>query len=65
MPGNSDGVGAASGFSVEEDEEGRFRWTAYGRAGTRSGTAESRADAEAAASAAELELTDASQAPPR
>jgi hypothetical protein len=56
---------AASGFSVEDDEEGCFRWTACGPAGTHSGTAESRADAEAAASAAELELNDPSQAPPR
>jgi hypothetical protein len=63
MPAESDDLGSASGFSVEEDEDGTFRWTAYGSAGTRSGTAGSRADAQAAASAAEVELNDPSQAP--
>ena len=61
----SDDFGRASGYSVEEDEEGSFRWTAFGPAGTRQGRAQSRAEAEAAAEAAELELNDPSQAPPR
>jgi hypothetical protein len=63
MPAESDDLGSASGFSVEEDEVGAFRWTAYGPAGTRSGTAESRADAEAAAGAAERDLNDPSRMP--
>jgi hypothetical protein len=62
---DSDDFGRASGYSVEEDEEGRFRWTAFGPAGTRQGSAQSRAEAEAAAEVAELELNDPSQAPPR
>jgi hypothetical protein len=65
MPAESDDLGAALGFSIEEDDDGRFRWTAYGPAGRRNGTAASRADAEAAASAAALELNDPSQAPQR
>jgi len=62
---HEDDLGAVSGFTVEENEDGRFRWTAFGPAGTREGTAESRADAEAAAQVAETELNDPSQAPPR
>jgi hypothetical protein len=65
VPANPNDLGAASGFNVEEYEDGSFRWTAFGPAGTREGTAESRADAEAAAQAAERELSDPSQAPRR
>jgi len=62
---SSDDFGAASGFTVEEGDDGRFRWTAFGPAGTREGTAESRSEAEAAAQAAEQELAEPSRAPPR
>ncbi len=48
--------GRASGYSVEEDPDGGFRWSAFGPAGTRQGHAESRADAEAAAQRAEQAL---------
>ena len=61
---SSDDLGRASGLSVEHDQDGRFRWSAYGPAGNREGTARSRAEAQAAAEAAELQLTDPSQAPP-
>ena len=62
---NEDDRGAVSGFTVEETKDGRFRWTAFGPAGTHEGTADSRTDAEAAAQAAETELNDSSQAPSR
>jgi hypothetical protein len=65
VPTDADDLGAASGFTVQEDDDGRFRWTAFGPAGTREGTADSRADAEAAAQAAETELNDPSRAPRR
>lgn len=65
VPANEDDLGSASGFTVEQDDDGRFSWTAFGPAGTREGTADSRAAAEAAAQAAERELSDPSQAPPR
>jgi hypothetical protein len=48
--------GQASGFSVEEDRDGGFRWSAFGPAGARHGDAESHGDAEASARAAEQEL---------
>jgi hypothetical protein len=35
-------LGTASGFTVDEDDDGAFRWTAFGLAGTRQGTAASR-----------------------
>ncbi|MGB0092888.1 MAG: hypothetical protein WBP81_10200 [Solirubrobacteraceae bacterium] len=47
----------ASGFSVEEDPSGGFRWSAFGPNGTREGHAESRADAETAARSSEQELS--------
>jgi hypothetical protein len=46
----------ASGFSVDEDPEGGFRWSAFGPLGTRNGHADSRIEAEAAARQAEQEL---------
>jgi len=48
--------GSGSGYSVEEDPDGGFRWSAFGPAGTLQGRADSRADAEAAAQGAEQEL---------
>ncbi|MGI8430086.1 MAG: hypothetical protein ACR2OB_12480 [Solirubrobacteraceae bacterium] len=56
MPADQHDPGHASGFSVEEDSEGGFRWSAFGPAGARHGHADARADAEATASAAEQEL---------
>jgi hypothetical protein len=61
---SDDDLGTASGFTVDEDDDGGFRWTAFGPAGTRQGTAASRAEAETAARVAEQELTDTSQQPP-
>jgi hypothetical protein len=55
MPDEIDS-GRAFGFSVEEDPEGGFRWSAFGGAGTRQGHAESQSEAEAAARRAEQEL---------
>jgi hypothetical protein len=49
-------IGSGSGWSVQEDPEGGFRWSADGRAGSRTGHAKTREDAERAAQAAELEL---------
>jgi hypothetical protein len=56
MSGEQEHPGRASGYSVEEDTEGTFRWSAFGPAGTLQGQADSRADAEAAAQNAEREL---------
>jgi hypothetical protein len=49
--------GRASGYSVEEDPEGGFRWSAFGPAGARDGHAGSWSEAEAAAQLAEQELS--------
>jgi hypothetical protein len=49
--------GRASGYSIEDDADGGFNWSAFGSAGTRQGHAESRSDAEAAARVAEHELS--------
>ena len=46
----------ASGYSVEDDTEGGFNWSAFGPAGTLSGHADSQAEGEAAARNAEQEL---------
>lgn len=62
---SSDDIGIASGFSVEEEDGGAFHWRAFGPAGTREGSADSRAAAESAAQAAERELNDPSHLPPR
>jgi hypothetical protein len=56
MTTQPDERGQASGFSVEEDPDGGFRWSAFGPDGRREGRAESRSEAEAAAQAAEQEL---------
>jgi hypothetical protein len=58
-------LGTASGFTVDEDDDGGFRWTAFGPAGTRQGTATSKEEAEAAARAAERELIDPAEGPLR
>jgi hypothetical protein len=65
MSESRDDLGTASGFSVDEDDDGSFRWRAFGPTGARDGVADSREDAEAAARAAELELNDPSRRPPR
>ena len=52
-------LGHASGYTVEEDDEDGFIWSAFGPAGTREGNAASRAEAEAAAQAAERDLREA------
>jgi hypothetical protein len=56
MAAGEDEIGRASGYSVEDDADGRFRWAAFSPAGTRQGTADSRSEAEAAAQAAEQDL---------
>jgi hypothetical protein len=56
MPTDESNAGHASGYSVEEDSEDGFRWSAFGSAGARHGRADSRAEAESAASAAGQEL---------
>jgi hypothetical protein len=50
--------GHASGWSVDEDPEGGFRWTAFGPAGTVQGQAPTRAQAERAAMQAEQDLVE-------
>jgi len=56
MSSEDPNIGHASGYTVEEDEEDGFVWSAFGPAGHREGTAQSKAQAEAAAQAAEREL---------
>jgi hypothetical protein len=51
-------TGYASGWSVDEDPEGGFRWTAFGPAGTVQGQAPTRAEAERAAMQAEQDLEE-------
>jgi hypothetical protein len=51
-------VGRATGWQIEEDEDGGFRWTAFGPRGRREGRTATRADAEAAARQAEQGLTE-------
>jgi hypothetical protein len=53
-------TGHLSGWSVDEDPEGGFRWTAFGPAGTIQGQAPTRAEAERAAMQAEQELLEES-----
>jgi hypothetical protein len=50
-------TGHGSGWSVEEDPDGGFRWAAHGPRRTLRGHAPTRAEAERAAQAAERELT--------
>ncbi len=49
-------IGYSSGWTVEEDPEGGFRWAAHGPAGILRGQATTRAQAERAAQEAEREL---------
>jgi len=51
-------TGHLSGWSVDEDPEGGFRWTAFGPAGTVQGQAPTRAEAERAAMQAEQDLME-------
>jgi hypothetical protein len=51
-------VGHLSGWSVDEDPGGGFRWTAFGPAGTVQGEAPTRAEAERVAMQAEQELLE-------
>ena len=51
-------LGHTTGWSVDEDPEGGFRWSADGPTGTRRGHARTRAEAEAAARAAEQRLLE-------
>jgi hypothetical protein len=46
-------IGYGSGWTVEEDPKGSFRWTAHGPRGTLRGQAATRAEAEQAAQQAE------------
>jgi hypothetical protein len=56
MSSDETNTGHASGYTVEEDPEEGFVWSAFGPAGHREGNAETKAEAEAAAQAAEREL---------
>jgi hypothetical protein len=56
MDSERDDRGRVSGYSVVEDPDGGFRWSAFGPAGSRQGRADSRAAADAAGEAAEREL---------
>jgi uncharacterized protein len=56
-------IGYGSGWTVEEDPEGGFRWAAHGPAGILRGQARTRAEAERAAQAAEQELAAEPGAP--
>jgi hypothetical protein len=58
-----DDTGSASGYSVEEDEDGSFSWSAFGPRGARRGFADTREGAEQAARAAEEELADPAAGP--
>jgi hypothetical protein len=51
-------LGHLSGWSVDEDPGGGFRWTAFGPAGTVQGEAPTRSEAERAAMRAEQELLE-------
>jgi hypothetical protein len=56
MPTEPIDYGYSSGFSVEEDSSGGYRWSAFGPVGTPQGHVDSRAEADAAARDAEQEL---------
>jgi uncharacterized protein len=58
VTGNERRIGYSSGWTVEEDPEGSFRWAAHGPAGILRGQAETRAQAERAAQEAEQELAE-------
>ena len=63
MTVNEQRIGYSSGWTVEEDPEGSFRWAAHGPAGTLRGQAKTRAEAEQAAQEAEQELAAEPGAP--
>jgi hypothetical protein len=65
MSTEDDGIGHASGWSVDEDPEGGFRWTAYAPAGTAQGREPTHEDAERAAAQAEQDLVRESGREPR
>jgi hypothetical protein len=56
MGAEEEKVGHASGWSVDEDRDGGFRWAAYGPVGTAQGHAATREEAERAAMRAEQDL---------
>ena len=56
---NQERVGYSSGWSVEEDQDGGFRWSAHGPLGVLRGQAATRAEAEGAAQEAERQLAAA------
>jgi predicted nucleotidyltransferase len=60
---NEERMGYSSGWTVEEDADGSFRWTAFGPAGTLRGQAKTRAEAEKVAREAEQELAAKPGAP--
>ena len=60
---NEERIRYGSGWTVEEDPEGGFRWAAYGPAGILRGQARTRAEAEQAAQEAEKKLASESAAP--
>ena len=60
---NEERIGYSSGWTVEEDADGSFRWAAFGPAGTLRGQAKTRAEAEKVAQEAEQELAAKPGAP--
>jgi predicted nucleotidyltransferase len=56
-------IGYSSGWTVEEDPTGSFRWAAHGPAGILRGQAKTRTEAEQAAQEAEQELAAEPGAP--
>jgi hypothetical protein len=63
MGGDEQTRGSASGFAVEEDPQGGFRWSAYGPLGSRVGREPTREEAESSARAAERELSESLRSP--
>ena len=61
MAADEEPSGRASGYSVEDDPERGFRWSAVEPAGMLAGHTDSRVDAEAAARSAEQELPAATR----
>lgn len=62
---NEERIGYSSGWTVEEDADGSFRWAAFGPAGTLRGQAKTRAEAEEVAREAEQQLAAKPGAPGR
>jgi hypothetical protein len=61
MSSGEEKTGHASGWTVDEDPEGGFRWAAHAPAGTSEGHASTREEAERAAQKAEQDLLEASR----